>query len=44
VRDKATAELARCEAGLRRIDDALVQLRALAARQAPRPAEPPPRA
>jgi len=35
LRDKATAELSRCEAGARRIDDALGQLRALARRRAP---------
>jgi hypothetical protein len=37
LRDKATAELARCEAGVRRIDDAMEQLRALARRRAPAP-------
>jgi hypothetical protein len=34
LRDKATAELARCEASARRIDDAIAQLRGLARRRA----------
>jgi hypothetical protein len=36
MRDKATTALARCKAGLFRIDDALAQLRALVKRKTPR--------